>query len=68
MQTTEIKIEGMSCEGCVRNISSVLVALPGVCAAEVSLEKASADVEFDPAQIDRAALCAAIEDAGFDAS
>ena len=68
MQTTEIRIEGMSCEGCVRNISSVLVALPGVCAAEVSLEKASADVEFDPAQIDRAALCAAIEDAGFDAS
>ena len=68
MQTTEIKIEGMSCEGCVRNISSVLAALPGVCAAEVSLEKASADVKFDPAQIDRAALCAAIEDAGFDAS
>lgn len=68
MQTTEIRIEGMSCEGCVRNISSVLVALPGVCAAEVSLEKASADVKFDPAQIDRAALCAAIEDAGFDAS
>lgn len=68
MQTTEIKIEGMSCEGCVRNISSVLAALPGVCAAEVSLEKASADVEFDPAQIDRAALCAAIEDAGFDAN
>ena len=68
MQTTEIRIESMSCEGCVRNISSVLAALPGVCAAEVSLEKASADVEFDPAQIDRAALCAAIEDAGFDAS
>lgn len=68
MQTTEIRIEGMSCEGCVRNISSVLAALPGVCAAEVSLEKASADVKFDPAQIDRAALCAAIEDAGFDAS
>lgn len=68
MQTTEIKIEGMSCEGCVRNISSVLAALPGVCAAEVSLEKASANVEFDPAQIGRAALCTAIEDAGFDAS
>ena len=68
MQTTEIRIEGMSCEGCVKNISSVLAALPGVWAAEVSLEKASADVEFDPAQIDRAALCAAIEDAGFDAS
>ena len=68
MQTTEIRIEGMSCEGCVKNISSVLAALPGVCAAEVSLEKASANVDFDPAQIDRAALCAAIEDAGFDAS
>ena len=68
MQTTEIRIEVMSCEGCVKNISSVLAALPGVCAAEVSLEKASADVEFDPAQIDRAALCAAIEDAGFDAN
>lgn len=67
MENTRIKIDGMSCQGCVRNISGVLAALPGVATAEVSLEDAAAQVSFDPAQIDRAALCAAIEDAGFDA-
>ena len=68
METTEIRIDGMSCQGCVKNIGGVLAALPGVSATEVSLEQANAKVSFDPAQIDRAALCAAIEDAGFDAA
>ncbi|WP_415035790.1 heavy-metal-associated domain-containing protein [Azonexus sp.] len=68
METTEIKIDGMSCQGCVNNIRGVLEALPGVCSAEVSLAGACAKVGFDAAKVDRAALCAAIEDAGFDAA
>lgn len=57
----------MSCQGCVNNIVSVLSAQPGVSAVEVSLEAAEARVAFDPDVIGRDALCAAIEDAGFDA-
>ena len=67
MENTVIKIGGMSCQGCVKNISGVLGALPGVASAEVSLDAAEAKVAFDPQVIARAALLEAIEDAGFDA-
>ena len=67
MENTVIKIGGMSCQGCVKNISGVLGSLPGVASAEVSLEAAEAKVAFDPQLIARAALLEAIEDAGFDA-
>ncbi|MBS4020302.1 heavy-metal-associated domain-containing protein [Azonexus hydrophilus] len=67
MENTEISIGGMSCQGCVKNITGVLSALSGVATAEVSLEKAAATVAFDPQAISRAELLAAIEDAGFDA-
>lgn len=40
MESSIIKVGGMSCQGCVRNITGVLTALPGVVAAEVSLSLA----------------------------
>ena len=67
MENTRIRIGGMSCQGCVGNISGVLAALPGVASAEVSLDAAEAVVAFDPLVVTREALLAAIEDAGFDA-
>ncbi len=67
MENTVIKIGGMSCQGCVKNITGVLTGLAGVAAAEVSLEAAEAKVSFDPAAVSREALLGAIEDAGFDA-
>ncbi|HET6718924.1 MAG TPA: copper ion binding protein [Rhodocyclaceae bacterium] len=67
MESTIIKVDGMSCQGCVKNVSGVLGALAGVASAEVSLEQGEATVTFDPAAVTREALCAAIEDAGFDA-
>ena len=67
MENTEIKVGGMSCQGCVKNIAGVLTALAGVASAEVSLEAKRANVAFDPAVIARQSLLDAIEDAGFDA-
>ncbi|WP_153131725.1 heavy-metal-associated domain-containing protein [Dechloromonas hortensis] len=67
MENTLIKVGGMSCQGCVKNITGVLTALPGVASAEVSLEAAEARVAFDPQMVSREALLGAIEDAGFDA-
>lgn len=68
MENTVIKVGGMSCQGCVKNITGVLSALPGVASAEVSLESAEAKVAFDAQAVSREALLAAIEDAGFDAA
>ncbi len=68
MEETLIQIGGMSCQGCVGNITSILAGLPGVMSATVSLEEAAARVRFDPAVVERAVLLAAVEDAGFDAA
>ncbi len=67
MNNTVIKIGGMSCQGCVKNITSVLNAMAGVGSAEVSLDAGEARVGFDAALVSRDALVNAIEDAGFDA-
>jgi copper chaperone len=68
METTTIKVGGMSCGGCVKSVTGVLTVLDGVAKAEVSLEQAQAVVEFDAATVNRAQLVQVIEDAGFDAS
>lgn len=49
MENTVIKVGGMSCQGCVKNIGGVLSALAGVSSAEVSLEAAEARVA-DPSR------------------
>ncbi|MGB7501583.1 MAG: heavy metal-associated domain-containing protein [Azonexus sp.] len=67
MESSVIKVGGMSCQGCVKNITGVLTAMPGVATAEVSLEAAEARVSFDPQVVSRSALVGAIEDAGFNA-
>ncbi len=67
MDDTVIRIGGMSCQGCVKNITGVLKALAGVSGAEVLLTEGEARVSFDAGQVTREALIAAIEDAGFDA-
>lgn len=66
MNEVTIKVEGMSCGGCVRNVTGVLRALPGVADAEVSLDAASARVSYDPAQVTPEQMRAAVEAAGFD--
>lgn len=67
MENTIIKVGGMMCDGCVKNITGILGGLAGVVSTQVSLAQGEAAVTFDPAAVTREALCAAIEDAGFDA-
>ena len=68
METTTLKVGGMSCGGCVKSVTKVLTELPGVARADVTLEPGEAKVEFDPAQVTRDAMAEAIDDAGFEAS
>lgn len=67
METTTLKVEGMSCGGCVKSVTNVLCALPGVAKAEVSLELKSACVEFEPGKTTREDMKRVIVDAGFEA-
>jgi copper chaperone CopZ len=44
METREFAVEGMSCEGCVNTVTSVLKAVPGVKSVVVSLKDKKATV------------------------
>jgi copper chaperone len=67
METVELKVEGMDCEGCVKSVTRMLSGLAGVQQAEVSLAQASAKVTYDPARVDLAQMKKAVERAGYKA-
>jgi copper ion binding protein len=67
MEQATVKVNGMTCQGCVRSVKKVLERVTGVQSADVSLEKAQAEVVFDPARANVEQLKAAVEDAGYEA-
>ncbi|MDE2117613.1 MAG: heavy-metal-associated domain-containing protein [Betaproteobacteria bacterium] len=66
METIQLNIRGMTCNGCVNNVKNVLQKTPGVAGVEVSLEQNRATVTYDPVKASPAQFKAAVEDAGFD--
>lgn len=66
MEQVMLKVEGMTCGGCVASVTRVLKAVPGVHDVAVTLTPGAARVEFDPVQTGLPALRAAVEGAGFD--
>jgi copper chaperone len=68
METTVLTVTGMTCGGCVKSVTNVLTALPGVTKADVTLQPGEARIEFDAGQVTREAMAQAIADAGFEAN
>ncbi len=66
MQTTTLKISGMTCMGCVNSVKKLLEKINGVNCAEVSLEPAQAIIQYDAAQTNLEQFKQTIKDAGFD--
>jgi copper chaperone CopZ len=64
MMRTTLKVNGMICMHCIGAVKQALEQVPGVEAAEVSLEKAQAVVTGDA---DVQAMIAAIKDEGYGA-
>ena len=60
-----LPVEGMTCASCVGRVERALKAVPGIDTANVNLATESAEV-YGAAPIDKAAVIAAIEDAGYD--
>ncbi len=67
METVELKVEGMDCQGCVKSVTRMLSGLPGVEKVDVSLEQGKASVSYDPAKAGVAQMKKAVERAGFKA-
>jgi copper chaperone len=61
-----IPVGGMTCGGCVNNVSGKLQAVAGVKTVAVDLDKKQAVVTYDAATCSPKALTAAISDAGFE--
>ncbi|KAJ1851540.1 Cu(2+)-transporting P-type ATPase [Coemansia sp. RSA 1822] len=59
-------VHGMTCQSCVRSITSVLNDTSGVTAVDVELEAEQATVEWDPAHTDVHRITEAITNCGFD--
>ena len=66
METTVVKVNGMTCMGCVSSVKKVLAAIDGVHSVDVSLEKAQATVVYDAARAQPAQFKTAVLDAGYE--
>jgi len=66
METIVLKVQGMTCGGCVKSVENVLRAVSGVQQVQVSLENANARIDYDAQKTDAAMFKDAIEDAGYE--
>jgi copper chaperone len=64
-ETTTYRVEGMTCDHCVRAVKSELDGLPGVKDVDVDLESGQVTVASDE-PLDTAAVRAAVEEAGYE--
>ena len=65
---TTLAIKGMTCGGCVTAVKVQLKKTEGVSAYEVSLEKAEAEVSYDPAKTEPKKIADSVSKTGFEAS
>jgi P-type Cu+ transporter len=61
----QLPIEGMTCASCVNRVERFLRNTDGVLEASVNLATEQATVSFDPAQVGRSELVAAVERSGY---
>lgn len=67
IEVINLKIEGMTCLGCVPTVKSALLKVPEVKEAEVSLSKGEAKVYTEKGKVNPADLIKAVEKAGYKA-
>jgi len=67
VQTTTLKIAGMSCGVCVRHVTRALDGMTGVVHVDVDIQTHQATVEHLPAWVDETSLISAVTDAGYSA-
>lgn len=68
MAKIKLKIQGMSCQHCVKTVANTLTGLEGVQGVKVNLRKNEAAVNFDASRITTQTLTTAIMEAGFQAT
>ncbi|MEN2750400.1 cation transporter [Psychrobacter sp. FBL11] len=67
-QTRIIKIDGMTCGGCVASVHTATDSIDGIDTISVDLADNLATVTFDDSKTSAEAIASAIDEAGFDAT
>ena len=65
MEQKTLKVEGMSCEHCVKAVTRAVSDLPGTARVKADLKAGTVSFEFDPGKTGLKEIEAAIEDAGY---
>jgi len=65
MQQLSLKVEGMTCMGCVNSVKRLLTALDGVEEVDVDLSQGRVQVSYDPTRVQPEAMQLAIEGGGY---
>jgi copper chaperone len=63
MTDVTLKIEGMSCQHCVKSVEKALLTMEGIRSAEIAV--GSATMAYDESKTDRDAIVAAIQGEGY---
>lgn len=66
VETIDIAVSGMVCEGCARSVRGALGALDGVSEVEVDVARGAVAVAVEDGKVSRTLLERAIEEAGFE--
>lgn len=67
METLRLKLRGMSCASCARNIEEAIRAVPGVEESSVNFGAEQAIVHYDPRRTNLEKIQAAVDEAGYSA-
>lgn len=65
MATLRLAVTGMSCDHCVRRVTTALAGVPGVTVKQVTVGHAIVDYNGQPESL--AAIVQAVDDAGYQA-
>ena len=66
MEKITIKVDGMSCEHCVKAVTNAVTSLPGIGSVIVNLESGTVLVTHDPILTGVEKIKAEIEEQGYD--
>lgn len=65
MTIIKINVAGMACQGCADSLARRFMQEAGISEASVSFDEKSAEVSFDPNELDEARLREIVATAGF---
>jgi Cu+-exporting ATPase len=68
VETLNLSVRGMTCANCARSVERKLEGVPGVTKASVSLETASATVEYDTELVKPEMFAKAVRELGYEAA